>query len=60
MAGKRYNRGRAPRNALCHPNRKHFCRGMCKQCYWIGEHARASDPMAGLVRVSVPGWGCVT
>jgi hypothetical protein len=48
------------RKALCHPKRKHFAKGLCQECYQQIRNAKQNDAMAGLVRTSVPGWGCIS
>lgn len=49
------------RKALCHPQRRHQAKGMCKQCYQKSRNALASpkNGHGGLVRIKSPGWGCV-
>lgn len=49
------------RMAQCHPNRKHYAKGMCQDCY-DGRRSAAQPKKAdqpGLVRIHVKGWGCV-
>jgi hypothetical protein len=54
--------GSLPKNrkALCHPKRKHFAKDLCQECYQQIRNAKQNDAMAGLVRTSVPGWGCIS
>lgn len=53
-------RGAAPkhRKALCHPNRKHYAKDLCAECYRNHNNAKgAADKQPGLTRLHTPGWG---
>ena len=50
------------RQSDCHPERKHYARGLCRICYYADKLRNSKnkayrDSQPGLERVTVPGWG---